>query len=148
MSGCLNLVTAAARGELGIPWDFLHSVLQGLSRATREAVTQRQHISLTNIMDREQEWFSLTEHSLFTWFLLKMSGLLDGASTTAILSLQYNWTSFFALMNSSKEKEGEQFIAPGDLIRLMHSEDVMFWLEVHYILTSMTSFSPPAPLKK
>ncbi|GFU93912.1 hypothetical protein TNCV_1661351 [Trichonephila clavipes] len=34
----LNLATAAARGELGIPWDFLHSVLQGLSRATREAV--------------------------------------------------------------------------------------------------------------
>ncbi|GFW72075.1 elongation of very long chain fatty acids protein 4 [Trichonephila clavipes] len=29
--------TAAARGELGIPWDSLHSVLQGLSRATREA---------------------------------------------------------------------------------------------------------------
>ncbi|GFU86337.1 hypothetical protein TNCV_4327331 [Trichonephila clavipes] len=33
----LNLATVAARGELGIPWDFLHSVLQGLSRATREA---------------------------------------------------------------------------------------------------------------
>ncbi|GFU35805.1 transposable element Tcb1 transposase [Trichonephila clavipes] len=55
--------TAAARGELGIPWDFLHSALQGLSRATREAVRRNDSLKILLISSWQNEVSGLCECS-------------------------------------------------------------------------------------
>ncbi|GFU42650.1 hypothetical protein TNCV_1470491 [Trichonephila clavipes] len=47
----LNLATAAARGELGIPWDFLHSVLKAY---------HEQHESCKKLWDQLQREVSVS----------------------------------------------------------------------------------------